>query len=71
MNAETNSKSRLKRLSALGAPLCAGCGGDIGKAPQARQPLTEAQVTELCAQLTMEPYQVRAVEAALGIGVKQ
>ena len=31
MNAETNSKSRLKRLSALGAPLCAGCGGDIGK----------------------------------------
>ncbi len=25
-----NSKSRLKRLSALGAPLCSGCGNEIG-----------------------------------------
>ena len=37
-------------------------------APAVREPLSKHKVDELCAQLTMEPYQVRAIEQAHGIG---
>jgi hypothetical protein len=33
-----------------------------------RQPMTGGKVQELCEQLSMEPYQVRAVELFHGIG---
>ena len=32
------------------------------------EPLSQHRVNELFAQLTMEPYQVRAIERAHGIG---
>ena len=32
------------------------------------KPLSASKVTELCEHFTMEPYQVRAIEQAHGIG---
>ena len=40
----------------------------LSAAPAVREPLSQHRVNELCAQLTMEPYQVRAIERAHGIG---
>lgn len=45
-------------------------GRQIEELVQAKQPLSPARVAELCTQLTMEPYQVHAVERALGVEAK-